>query len=173
VLNTLQALIDGAEIGGDTINSCLNAIVEHAEDDDDRRLAAFLLWLRDNGNDAVPDGIGAVGSYGESFSYGHSYYRVLTEDEAHQAVRDAIVDSLWAFRPEFLASETGLDISVFEALADKCEGANDAVLSLIKGTCGLDDFVNDAVSADGRGHFLAPYDGEEREFVGYYIYQEN
>ncbi len=173
MLNTLQYLIDGAEIDNDTINSCLNAIVEHAEDDDDKRTAAFLLWLRDNGNDALPNDIGAVGNSGESLSYGRSEYRVLTEDEAHQAVRDAIVDSLWAFRPEFLASETGIDEDVFKALADKCEGANNAVLSLIKGTCGLDDFVNDAVSADGRGHFLSPYDGEEREFAGYYIYQEN
>jgi hypothetical protein len=29
----------------------------------------------------------------------------------------------------------------------------------------LDDFVKDAISADGRGHFLNKYDGKEIEVV--------
>ncbi len=57
------------------------------------------------------------------------------------------------------------------ALAD--ERSNDAVLSLVERTCGLDDFVEDAVSADGRGHFLSHYDGEENEQGEYFIYRLN
>ena len=54
----------------------------------------------------------------------------------------------------------------------KCEGANDAILALIKKTDGgLDGFVEDAISADGRGHFLSSYDGDENEENGFYIYR--
>jgi hypothetical protein len=39
----------------------------------------------------------------------------------------------------------------------------------------MDDFVDDAIGADGRGHFLSHYDGnevEDRE-SGLYIYRTN
>jgi hypothetical protein len=44
---------------------------------------------------------------------------------------------------------------------------------MVKGTCGLDSFVESAISADGRGRFLASYDGAESEENGYYIYRIN
>lgn len=34
-------------------------------------------------------------------------------------------------------------------------------------------FVNDAIDADGRGHFIALYDGYENEQDGYFIYRQN
>lgn len=170
-LDALQVLIDDASLEDETIDTILKGIVDFSEDDDVIRLAAFIGWLRDNGNNATPDDIGAIGCNDKAFSYGRSEYLVLLDDEADDACADYIEDSLWAFNADFLAGETGIDADVFKALADKCEGANAAVLSLIKGSCGLDAFVKSATDVDGRGHFLASYDGEEHEFGAFYIYQ--
>lgn len=104
---------------------------------------------------------------------------ICTDEEADELAYDYIVDNFWAFTPSFLAYETGLDIDVFEALAanDKWESNNDAIASLIKSTCGHQEFVDSAIGADGRGHFLAFYDHEEHEItVGdktFYIYRVN
>ena len=108
---------------------------------------------------------------------------VCTDVDANDLAYEYIVDSLWAFTPSFLAGETGIDISVFEALAanGKCESNNDAIASLIKATgfdgTAIQDFVDAAIGADGRGHFLALYDHEEHEVkVGdktFYIYRVN
>ena len=47
----------------------------------------------------------------------------------------------------------------------------------IESTCGLPAFIEEAVSADGYGHFLSRYDGEENEEeingITYYIYRNN
>ena len=37
----------------------------------------------------------------------------------------------------------------------------------------MDEFIEDAISSDGRGHFLSPYDGEENEEGDYFIYRIN
>ena len=121
---------------------------------------------------------------GEVEDYGNddgdfNEYRVLTDEEADELAYDYIMETLWAFNPSFLAGETGINIEVFEALAEngKCESNNDAVASLIKSSCGLQVFVDSAVSADGRGHFISSYDGNEYEVkVGrktFYIYKVN
>ena len=105
-------------------------------------------------------------------------YLVLTDDEADEAVREEIEEMLWAFNSSFLAGETGVDEDVFLALFNngKCESNNDAIASLIKSTCGLQEFVDSAISADGRGHFL-DVNLEENEItfngITYYIYRRN
>ena len=86
---------------------------------------------------------------------------VLTDDEAEQAARDYILDSVWAFLPSFLARYSDVaDESVFEAIAQngKCENNNKATLKLISD---VDHFVREAILSDGRGNFLSGYDGEE------------
>ena len=90
---------------------------------------------------------------------------MLTDQEADDQACDAVHTSLWAFVPSFLSSTTGIDEAVFTAIADnnRCEDNNDAVLSIINGTCGFDKLSSEALSADGRGHFLSGYDGEEHE----------
>tara|TARA_Y100001938_G_C7933492_1_gene350528 strand:+ start:134 stop:613 length:480 start_codon:yes stop_codon:yes gene_type:complete len=114
-------------------------------------------------------------------------YLVLTDEEADQEVYDYIKESVWAFKPSFLSAHTGyIKESVFELLQKDCEGANDAIMSMIKD---FDHFVDDAVSCDGRGHFLSGYDGNEHEVpylsvvredmcyktekTTYYIYRRN
>jgi hypothetical protein len=110
------------------------------------------------------------------YSLGRQEYIVADDATADTLCADAVKESLWAFNPSFLSGETGLDEGIFEALSDKCEGAQDAYLSMIKATCGLDTFIEAAVSA-GRGHFLAQYDEEEGEVTQggtmYFIYRTN
>jgi hypothetical protein len=104
-------------------------------------------------------------------------YMVLNERERDKEIKEYIQETLWAFYPSFLAKKTGLPEKVFEALSEKYEDGNDAILALVEKTCGLDTFIKSAIEADGYGHFLAPYDGKEgRETVegeDYFIYRIN
>jgi hypothetical protein len=116
--------------------------------------------------------------YGLSvYSIDGQEYAIGTDEEADAAAKCAIEESLWAFNAEFILGECGLDLSGAESLRDMqgkaCEGAQDFIASLIKRTCGLDSFCEEAVRWDGRGHFLSPYDGEEIELLGgkYYAYK--
>ncbi len=106
-----------------------------------------------------------------------SGYLVLTDEEASEIATDYIKDSLWAFNASFIIDECGLDYSLEDMLTswqrEKCEDANDGILSLIENSCGIDDFVKSAISADGRGHFTASYDGCEIEQDGFFIYRIN
>jgi hypothetical protein len=85
----------------------------------------------------------------------------FTEEEADMAARKAIEDSLWAFNPDFLAAHCNVQVkSLAKIQQELCEDANDAFRGLIRD---FDHFVKDAIAADGRGHFLSPYDSEECE----------
>ena len=102
------------------------------------------------------------------------HYLVYTDEEADEAVREAIEESLWAFNASFLQAHTGVDANAIEKIQEMCESANEPLTAMIKD---FDHFVDDAVSCDGRGHFLAPYDHEENEItfngITYYIYRRN
>ena len=100
-------------------------------------------------------------------------YLVLTDDEADETAKEYIEQILWAFNADFLADMTDLPSEVFEAMRGKCEDSNDTVEKLIKRSCGIDDFVETAISIDGRGHFMSSYDGEESEQNGLFIYRIN
>jgi len=103
-------------------------------------------------------------------------YLVLTDDEADDKAKENILDSLWAFNPNFLASATGIDSEVFEAIQGNgsCESNNDAILRLVDDE---DALVEEAISWVGRGHFLSHYDGEENSATvngtEYFIYRQN
>jgi hypothetical protein len=108
--------------------------------------------------------------------YPESRYDILTDEEATERAIESIKQTLWAFNADFLAGETGIDSSVFEAIQanGKCEDNNDAVESCIDD---IDEFVDAAIAADGRGHFMSSYDGEENEIEidgeTYYLYRTN
>ena len=89
-------------------------------------------------------------------------YLVLTDDEADEKCAEYIKYSLWAFNASFLAGHCEIDESVIKSIQDneKYEDNNPVFEKLIKD---MDHFIQDAVSADGRGHFMTSYDGEEIE----------
>lgn len=106
-------------------------------------------------------------------------YRVLTEEQADAKVREEIEYSLWAFNPDFIVrhcstfetmteEEVESAIRSLEYAQKSCENANGLVRALIDD---MDEFVEDAIDADGRGHFIAYYDGVENEQDEFYIYR--
>lgn len=113
---------------------------------------------------------------------------VVDEDEADEKVRDYIEDSIWAFRPNFILKhmrgyddipmEDEEDIEeAIETVQEKLsERANPLILAIIED---FDEFVEDAVDADGRGYFISSYDGDEVEladdkgYIQFYAYRQN
>jgi hypothetical protein len=96
---------------------------------------------------------------------GRESYAIGDDSQAYQACKAHIEDSVWSFKGSFIAEACGLPYELGEVLSgyssEKCEGANDALLALVKRTCGFDAFACAAIGEDGRGHFLASYDGDE------------
>lgn len=118
------------------------------------------------------------GHYGlDSFELGSKEYAIGTDSEADSACAEYITDSAWAFGAEFIVSECGLPYQLAEPIQawqeKECESANDGIVSLIEKTCGMDSFLESAISADGRGHFLSSYDGEENQEGEFFIYRVN
>lgn len=117
------------------------------------------------------------------FKYGKEEYLVLLQHEADEYAEDYIKDSIWAFNTDFILDECGLDYnskiqkSLQEIQSNTCESCNDFLLSLIEKTCGIKKFVQSALEADGRGHFINRYDGQEHEVKfkdeTYYVYRTN
>lgn len=109
-------------------------------------------------------------------------YKVLTDDEADQEAKEYILESLWAFNAYFILEHTDFYRTAYDyeceefaealqQLQDRLgESANSIVKALIYD---LDEFVDDAIDTDGRGHFISYYDGKENEHNGLYIYRTN
>ena len=120
------------------------------------------------------------------FEVGKAEYLVLTEKEADEYAREAIENELWAFNADFILhhnkncdklSNWEWDAAIEtikKAQANLAESLNGLMRCLISD---LDEFVDDAICEDGRGHFLAHYDGDEDEQeidgVTYYIYRRD
>lgn len=107
----------------------------------------------------------------------HAQYLVLTDDEADARLQAEIRESVWAFNPDFIAEHSSACSENRTAFAELlkiaqeklCESANDLLFSVIDD---FDEFVDDAESIDGRGHFLAQYDDKEIELGdGLYAYR--
>lgn len=130
------------------------------------KLEALTQHLDTDPNDIKDEDVGDG-----RFAFGSEEYLVLTDDEADTAVRECILDSVWAFRPSFLVAHmTDVTEKMVSIIQEQCEDANPVILRLIDD---VDHFVDDAIAADGRGHFLASYDGEEYEVGEYFIYRVN
>ena len=111
------------------------------------------------------------------YSLGSQEYAIGDDSQADDAARAYVESSLWAFNADFILSECELPSELedgIRAMQEKqCESCNDAILALVEKTCGLDSFVQSAISADGRGNFLASYDGDECEVGEFYAYRIN
>jgi len=108
---------------------------------------------------------------------GQGDFFVLTNEEADKRAKEYILETVWAFSTDFLQAHArkGVDISDLDDYRSKvCEDANATMLALIEN---VNDFVDAAIAADGRGHFLSSYDGEEHEVnIGdedFFIYRTN
>jgi len=110
-----------------------------------------------------------------------SEYLVLTNEEANEKTQEYILETLWAFNADFILKNSVVinwnndtKKALTEMQSKLCEGSNEIIKAIIKD---MDQFVEKAIDADGRGHFLSTYDGNENEEevngVTYYIYQTN
>lgn len=122
----------------------------------------------------------------DHFTIDGAEYLVLTEQEADDKAKEEIERSLWAFNADFIlnhnSNSQNMDCYEYEAalkaLKDaqgkSCENLNGLMRCLIDD---FDEFVEDAIMADGRGPFISTYDGREEEVrIGdtwYYIYRTN
>lgn len=114
----------------------------------------------------------------KTFSYGRSEYAIGDDEQADEAAAENIKQSAWAFRASFVRQIAGLPSEADEMIQafqeKKCEDANETILALVGD---VDAFVEAAIRADGRGHFLSSYDGaeqeEEADGTTFYIYRTN
>lgn len=94
--------------------------------------------------------------YGE-FEVGNGVvFSVLNEDEKLAVAKRNVKKTISTMNPSFLSQMTGIDVEVFDDLAEN----NEAIAAIVEGTCGLDKLVLKAVEFDGWGHFIAS-NGEE------------
>ena len=114
-----------------------------------------------------------------TFEYGKQEYLVLTEEEADERCKDYILDTLWAFNTSYIMNyiDTRTDYDekslrkCLVAIQELCEDSNYLIKLLVGNRLG--EFIDDAISTDSRGHYLASYDGEEIEEGDYFIYRTN
>lgn len=115
-----------------------------------------------------------------------SEFLICDEAGKEQEIEDYIKESLWAFNAEFIIDHmsnyefannrehNAIIKAIKEMQQELCESANPLIAAMISD---IDEFIEDTVSADGAGHFLSLYDGEEHEFSYdgevYYIYRTN
>ncbi len=95
---------------------------------------------------------------------GHDYYSG-TEDEIFNAVQEYISESLWVFNNSFLRNYGVLkNINnaelILNILQKQYESGNDAIKELVQWEENKDEITQDAINADGVGHFLNSYNGE-------------
>lgn len=101
---------------------------------------------------------------GETFAY------AADDDAADAAAKEAARDSLWAFNSEFLSGyipalrNTRARVAFDKMREALCEDASELVAAMLGDN--IDRMLQDAIGADGRGHFLASYDSEERDAEG-------
>lgn len=103
-------------------------------------------------------------------------YNIFSDDDAYNACKDIIRENLWSFNPAFLTKHMGGLIGPDDAnqIANRMyEDASPVFLEMIQD---FDAFVDDAIKSDGRGHFLASYDGVEMNLgtidgIDYYAYK--
>lgn len=116
--------------------------------------------------------------YGLSrFSYGSKEYAIGVDEDCDEATKRHIEQSIWAFNACFILSQCGLPMELEDYIRSfqekECENANDSLLALVNKCGDIDKFTKRAIGLDSRGHFLSPYDGDENEQDGFYIYRIN
>ena len=111
--------------------------------------------------------------------FSQNTHLILSNAQAQKACKEYVKESVWAFNSNFLAQVTKLNKSLFDAIKDnnKCEDNNETILKLVNKFSSLNKITQEAISSDGRGHFLASYDGHETEImIGkkvFFVYKNN
>ena len=144
----------------------------------DNKMKALMAYLEETDIDELTEE--TYDYYGLSvYSFGSQEYAIGTEDEVQIAVESNIKDSLFAFNADWIVSHLDVNFPIegIKAIQEKYENGNDSLYEIISKLGDWDYFVKDSILADGRGHFLSSYDGNEEEIyyenIWYYIYRIN
>ena len=153
--------------------------------DKELKLIIFMKFCKGIGIDISDETI-EVDDRDGSIIFRNKEYLVFTDEEADNECKERILEDLWAFRASYiikymkgydklsLLQEKALTEAIEKMQETLCESANPILEAIINN---MDDFIKDAIIADGRGHFLASYDNNENEVAYdrniYYIYRRN
>jgi phage terminase Nu1 subunit (DNA packaging protein) len=108
----------------------------------------------------------------EEFEAEGNTYLVLTDAEADDRAKYNVADSLWAFNADYLTDYIPLPANIISLIQrEMSEDCNEAFKELLGDK--LDSFIDDAISADGRAHFMNTYDDQENTSSEYLIYRTN
>ena len=113
-------------------------------------------------------------AYGENmFTDGGAECLVLTDEEADEAMAEDVRQSLWAFTPSYLAGWLEIPEEAVIAIQQQMYEDASPVFEKMLGD-EFETFASEAAGTDGRGHFLAGYDGDEIELGNdLYAYRVN
>lgn len=137
----------------------------------DPKIAALARYLECSPNDII-DGYGD-----HEYDMGSQTWVVTTDEEADTLAEIRVKDNLWAFNSNFLCHYTSaLDTYKARKAFDKmreilCEDAQEFVVALLGNR--LEECIKDAITEDGRGHFISQYDGMEIKVDSFYLYRVN
>lgn len=154
--------------------------------DKELKLAVFEKFCKDNNIDTSTETIEINDIDGAVILSGKEEYLVFTDAEADDECKERILEDLWAFRASYvikymkgydklsLQQEKVLTEAIEKMQEALCESANPIIEAIIQN---MDNFIQDAIIADGRGHFLASYDNNENEVIYnrniYYVYRRD
>lgn len=123
------------------------------------------------------DDVGRVNYADNIFTANGGEWLVVTDSEATKACKEQLRDTLWAFSIDFIASHSRMELStrakaaIVKMQSELCEDCNEIIACIVRSITAL---INDAIKADGRGHTLSGYDGEEIELDnGLFAYRVN
>lgn len=139
----------------------------------DKKQALFDMW-KQNGWNGTLEEIETTDWDSDVLIVESEEWLVLTDEEADEKCTEYVRENIWTFNPNFLAGylPVGMDAEILNTMQAKlCEDANPAILAMVGD--GFENLVEHATGADGRGHYLAGYDGVEIEEGGYYLYRLN
>jgi len=103
-------------------------------------------------------------------------YMIATDEGADAYARGYIEETLWSFNADFIIEHSEVldydegSIEILKAIQSRGEGGNAAVVRLISD---MNEFVGDAIGADGRGHYMSSYDGDEHTLDEFDLINEN
>lgn len=100
-----------------------------------------------------------------------SSYAVYTEDEAREEVKQYVMEYFGYFLPDFIAGVTGLPEAMFDGNSEYAPSDVNALLEAVGSS--INEFVSEAIEADGIGHFLSGYDGQEINLGNFYAYRQD
>ena len=119
------------------------------------------------------------GDYDCQLYHEGSEYLVLTDEEAQEQAEAEIKEGLWCLDTDFIfehisacskISRPAIEKikSAFSEVQDSyCESLNELIEVMVDD---VNKLIEDVIESDGRGRFIAKYDGIENEHNGFYIY---